>query len=282
MRTQSNTGFEPRGQRRDIRKLRRFALSKKYLERLIPAKTLTLTTFLLAMAGIKPSPAQTSDPQITQKKSPFDTTTDVSLGVFGQLTPTRIPITTFSSTTGSWVQQTTQGTTPSAGVLGVFHQQFNPWLGYNVNFGYSRFTENYSMGYATTNSPGSLRQGSIRTNMFELSGAYVVQGPHTPRFGTFAQVGGGVLPFLPTQNPSPGSVNFRAAMVFGVGANYQLTQHLGLRAEYRGLFYKNPDFRVAGSLPVSKLFTVTSEPTISVFYTFGGGSKKQKSAAATH
>jgi len=167
-------------------------------------------------------------------------------------------------------------------VLGVVHQQFKPWLGYNVNFGYSRFSENYSMGSSFTSpgppySAGSLRQGSIGTNLYELSVASVIQGPHTKRFGTFAQLGGGILAFLPTQRPAPNSVDIRALMVFGTGVNYKLSEHLGVRVVYRGLFYKNPDFQSQDSrVPVSKLFTVTSEPTVSIVYSFGGGSKKQK------
>ncbi|HEY1743478.1 MAG TPA: hypothetical protein VGG18_09960, partial [Granulicella sp.] len=183
------------------------------------------------------------------------------------------------------------GTSPSAGVLGTFHQSLRPWLGYNVNMGYSRFSENYSQGSAylpTTNQGGQVpppplqnnpssnfSQGSIGTNMYELTVAYAVQGPKTKRFSTFAQLGGGGLYFLPTQDPSPYAEQVRATMVFGVGMNYKLSEHFALRAEYRGLFYKNPDFKNPDApIPISKLFTVTNEPTLSVVYTFGRGKKK--------
>jgi hypothetical protein len=60
-------------------------------------------------------------------------------------------------------------------------------------------------------------------------------------------------------------------MVFGVGMSYRLTEHLGLRAEYRGLFYKSPDFApMRNEVPVTRLFTVTNEPVVSLSYTFGG------------
>ena len=62
-------------------------------------------------------------------------------------------------------------------------------------------------------------------------------------------------------------------MIFGVGMNYKLTSHLDLRAEYRGLFYKSPDFNLPpygqGNFPITRLFTVTSQPAISVVYSFG-------------
>lgn len=52
--------------------------------------------------------------------------------------------------------------------------------------------------------------------------------------------------------------------------NYRLTKRLGLRAEYRGLFYKNPDFAPnLNTVPVTRLFTVTNQPAVSLTYTFG-------------
>ncbi len=252
-------------------------------------RVLWLSASLLAMAGVLPATAQTVDSHITREK--FIPSTDISLGVFGQLTPSRVPVTTNTLAIGTAITQTTQGTSPSAGVLGTFHQSLKPWLGYNVNMGYSRFSENYSQGSAflpTVNKGGvvpppplqnypsyNFAQGSIGTNMYELTVAYAVQGPKTKRFSTFAQLGGGGLYFLPTQDPSPYAEQVRATMIFGVGMNYKLSEHFALRAEYRGLFYKNPDFKNPDApVPISKLFTVTNEPTFSVVYNFGRGKKK--------
>jgi hypothetical protein len=66
-------------------------------------------------------------------------------------------------------------------------------------------------------------------------------------------------------------------MLFGVGMNYQISRHLEMRAEYRGLFYKSPDFNLPPydgfDFPMSRLFTVTSEPAVSIVYRFGGMKK---------
>jgi len=112
--------------------------------------------------------------------------------------------------------------------------------------------------------------------MYELTAAYVLQGPKNGRFSTFAQLGGGTLAFLPTHDPSPYAVQFRATMVFGAGITVKLSDHLGLRGEYRGLFYKNPDFKNNGPAPTTKLFTVTNEPTVSLVYIFGRGRRKTR------
>lgn len=225
--------------------------------------------------------AQTADSPNGQKKSL--TSTDLSIGISGQLTPSRTPTTTLSESAGVQSTETTQGTSPSAGVLGTFHQSYGPWLGYNVNLGYTRFTENYSLGHAfvpnsSTNFPAfsDFARGSIGTNMYEVSVAYAIQGPRARRFNTFAQFGGGGLFFLPTENHSPYANQIRPTMLFGVGINYKLTPRLAIRGEYRGLFYKNPDFAYysGNAIPISKLFTVTNEPTVSIVYTFGGRKKK--------
>jgi opacity protein-like surface antigen len=206
---------------------------------------------------------------------------DISLGISGQLTGTRIPTTTIQDEFGVRRTQTTQGTSPSAGVLGTIHQSFKPWLGYNVNLGYTRFSENYSYGSAYIPSKlshsgpwASFSQGSIETNVYELTIASVFEGPRNKRFNTFGQFGGGGLFFLPTQGNSPAHQQTRPAMIFGIGMNYKLTEHLDLRAEYRGLFYKNPDFAYSqGGFPIAKLFTVTNSPAVSLVYRFGGAKK---------
>lgn len=203
---------------------------------------------------------------------------DFSLGALGQLTPARTP-TAVSYDAGTLTIQSIQGTSSSAGVLGAIHQSFKPWLGYGVNFGYSRFSEEYAQGiyfvpdptlFPTENPTSSFSRGSIGTSMYELTGSYLIQGLRTGHVEWFAQLGGGVLTFLPTKNPSVLSVQFRPAMVFGSGMNYKLSKHWALRAEYRGLFYKNPDFNGANDeVPTVKLYTITSEPTISIVYRFG-------------
>lgn len=203
---------------------------------------------------------------------------DVSVGIFGQLTQGRTPITSQQYSNGLFTTQKSQNASPSAGVLGTFHQQFTRWFGYNVNAGYTRFTENYSYGTAvvppaTSSFPptSSFTQGAIGTNVVETTVAMVVQGPRARRFNTFAQLGGGGLFFVPFTHSDVYHNQIRPAMVFGIGMNYRLTEHLGLKAEYRGLFYKSPDFSpTRNDVPVTRLFTVTNEPVVSLTYTFGG------------
>lgn len=219
-------------------------------------------------------------PKVTaqSRKEQSSSFTDISMGVFGQLTLARMPANTFSNQFGTYTFQNTQGTSASAGVLGTFHQSFRPWVGYNINLGYSRFNEDYSEGAGLIPNPSAVRQpfsydtflrASLGVNMYEVTVAYVVQGPRTARFDTFAQFGAGGMAFLPTR--APYGVMIRPAMIFGTGCDYALSDHWALRGEYRGLFYRNPGFRGAvDSVPTTQMYTITNEPTISLVYRFEG------------
>ena len=193
----------------------------------------------------------------------------LAVGVTAQLTATRT-VTQFSDL------QHILGTTPSAGFLATFQQQIRPLLGYDINFGYTKLTENYqadsgNFAVSPAVTTGSFTRGSVPANVFEISGAYTVKRPqYGSRFQPFAEAGGGVLIFDPTTAPFEGHSSYRATFLFGGGVDCRLSASLGLRAEYRGLLYKNPDFgAVITPIPTTKYFTVTSEPTISLQYRFG-------------
>jgi opacity protein-like surface antigen len=193
----------------------------------------------------------------------------LAVGVTAQLTATRT-VSQFSDL------QHIVGTTPSAGFLATFQQQIRPLMGYDVNFGYTKLTENYQantgdFAASPVVTTGSFARGSVPANVFEISGAYTVKRPqYGSRFQPFAEAGGGVLIFAPTTAPFEGHTSYRATLLFGGGVDYRLGASWGLRAEYRGLLYKNPDFgAVITPIPTTKYFTVTSEPTISLQYRFG-------------
>ena len=205
---------------------------------------------------------------------------ELSAGTFAQVTGSRNPGSTTDTGGAILSQQMSQSTTPSVGVLLSERQSFGPWLGYTANVGYTRFTENYTSGVVQTSASGtdfaSFARGSIGTNAVELTGSYLVharRGRYTP----FAQLGGGMLVFVPTPSTQPVSYVYRGTGLFGVGLSYRLNPRVELRAEYRGLFFKSPDFRYGKSgvvpippVPVTQRYTVAQEPTLSITYRFGG------------
>jgi opacity protein-like surface antigen len=235
--------------------------------------SLLLALAILSSSSVSVAQTLTAKPQ----ENNFKPTIDFALGVSGELTDTRTPMTR-SSEASAFVTQQTQAIDASAGVLGTFHQSIKSWLGYTVNVGYTRSTHDYSYAQGfipNPNAPGEVTysQGAIEADRYELTLGYVVEGPRNKRFRTFAQVGGGGLFFVPTASYFANQQT-RPAMLFGAGMEYKITPHMGVRAEYRGLFYKGPDFAYDfGNVPVQRLFTITSSPTISLVYRFGGTRK---------
>jgi len=156
-----------------------------------------------------------------------------------------------------------QGTAPSTGTLGTFRQTFSPWLGYSINLGYARVSEQYRSDNGNYGFPDNL---NINSNMYETSITYIAHTSINKRISLFGDGGPGLLTFLPIPGENyPGlSVQVRPTGVFGSGIDLHLSRHFDFRAEYRGLIYNNPDFRTGDTL--SKRITLTSEPTISLVY----------------
>lgn len=170
-----------------------------------------------------------------------------AVNVFGQ----------FSGTSnGNGIQDTP---TDSLGVLATVRQSFHPWLGYEVNYGYTRFSEKYS----TIPFP-------VQNNLHEVSGAYLLQGPTIPFLGLqpFGAVGVGALIFLPTTTGGQKyNQQTRVPLLYELGVNYPiLTSHLGLRFQYRGLVYKTPDFNSASLTTNAR--RQTSEPSVGAYLRF--------------
>ncbi len=192
--------------------------------------------------------------------------TSISLGAFPQLTATRIVTSPYNFITESL--------SPSAGVLGTVRQSFSPWLGYSVNMGYTRASER-GTDNAGVDSSNTASNFTIPANVYEFSLSYLAERHVTPRLSAFADVGAGMLAFLPfhsgaaTIADAPNralapNVNYRPLGVAGFGIDYCLTGNLSIRAEYRGQLYKFADY--GNALP--RYLTVTSEPTISLVYNF--------------
>ncbi len=236
----------------------------------------TLVLVLFSKAII----AQTVKPP---KNENFTPGTDFSLGLMGQTTFARNPTTFAVFPEWTVANQQIQSQSPSAGALVTFHGAMKPYLGYNVNFSYTRFTQTDSEGsgyvpgqgtHPPLGSFGTFAAGGLDTHMYELTLAYAFYGPRSKRFRTFGQIGGGGLFFEPI-NASFAHQETRPAMVFGMGGEYDVSRHFSVRAEYRGLFYKMPDFGIDNGFPKQRLFTVTNSPAISLVYRFRASSNQQ-------
>jgi opacity protein-like surface antigen len=144
----------------------------------------------------------------------------------------------------------------SGGAEAAFRHSFHWWLGYEGAYTYTRYHESY------TDVPFG-----VQHNQHEFSGSYFVHGP-TVFVQPFALVGVSAVLQAPSLNGGQNVPHqWEPGINFGVGANLPLlTSHLGLRFEYRGVYYKAPDFGQADLQTGS--YRVTSEPMVGAYFHF--------------
>jgi outer membrane immunogenic protein len=162
---------------------------------------------------------------------------------------------------GSFVKTTTdngiqQSATNSGGVLANYRFFFTQSSGVEVNYGYSLNTQSYGL------ASGLL---GIKSNQHEVSAAYVYRHAFR-RFTPFAEAGVGGLVFDPTGAPGA-STQSRAAFVYGGGADFNITNRVFLRAEYRGFVYNTPTFDLSEALGADRV-THRAEPSVGFGYRF--------------
>jgi opacity protein-like surface antigen len=131
-----------------------------------------------------------------------------------------------------------QHATDTGGFLVSYRYHFNRWLAADASYGYARNTQqNFT-------SAGPL---SVQANVHQATGALVVTVPRRIfRLNPYVLAGTGALIFDPTGNSgafvSGATSQAKLAFLYGGGADYELSKHFILRAEYRGYVYGRPDF----------------------------------------
>ena len=158
------------------------------------------------------------------------------------------------TTTDNGIQQTA---TNSGGVLATYRFFFTRSSGVEANYGYSLNTQSYSQ------PSGFL---GVKSNQHEVSAAYVYRHAFR-RFTPFAEAGVGGLVFSPNGDAPGASTQSRVAFVYGGGADFGITKHVFLRAEYRGLVYNSPTFDLTEALGADRV-THRAEPSVGFGYRF--------------
>jgi outer membrane immunogenic protein len=105
----------------------------------------------------------------------------------------------------------------------------------------------------------------VDSRSHEVSAAYVLRFP-MKRWTPFVLAGAGALVFQPNSF-SLADTQARAAGVYGAGADINLSQHVFVRAEYRGLIYNSPTFGLT-ALSGADRITHRAEPSIGFGYRF--------------
>ncbi len=153
----------------------------------------------------------------------------------------------------------------TAGVLVSLHYIARPYIGLEFNYGYARYTENYTGAAVAESTGNSLFQ--VQTKVNEYTFGYFATPPH-PVFGfqPFVSVGFGTSGFTPT--PRGGQElpeKARATYYYSVGLQKDYG-HLGLRAGFRETFFLAPDFGQNYLTIVQH--TTTYEPMVGVYFRY--------------
>jgi opacity protein-like surface antigen len=162
---------------------------------------------------------------------------------------------------GSFVKSTTDNgvrnsATNSGGVLGTYRYFFNTHSGVEANYGYALNTQNFVSSNGAT---------GVQSYSHEISAAYVFRLP-MKRFTPFVSAGAAALVFDP-KNFQGADTQTRAGIVYGGGADFNISHHIFMRAEYRGFVYNSPTYNLT-SLDGTDRITHRAEPSIGFGYRF--------------
>ena len=157
--------------------------------------------------------------------------------------------------------------TKSGGFLIGYRYHLNPWFAVQGDYGYTRDTQKYFDPF--------FGETDIQANIHQLTGEAVITAPSSSRVRPYALAGIGGLFFRPTNSLSNNSIGIgngsgnnqtKAAFVYGGGVDFDLTKYVALRAEYRGLLYKIPDFQIPGL--ATDNFTHMAQPSVGLVWRF--------------
>ena len=163
------------------------------------------------------------------------------------------------STSGNFLDQ---NPTNSAGVLASYRYGFGNHSALELNYGYTRNSQNYSDQFSGLTA-------SQQANVHEATADYVFKFGHGAHLTPFLLAGGGALIFAPTNTfftQVGADTQAKGAFLYGGGFDYHVTHGLSFRAQYRGLVYKAPDFGLAELSTDS--WTHTAEPSFGVSFRF--------------
>ena len=176
-------------------------------------------------------------------------------GVFqsGCLAPTIATTAANSTSTGG-------GTCYGPGVLASYRYMVTPRSALEVNYQWSQYYTNYI--YSNLNF-------NIHTRMQEISAAYVFNF-NFRNWNPFLEAGPGAFIFSALDNTGTQIFNPKRTTnigaLYGGGIAYELSPSFDIRAEYRGIVVKAPNFGVANA--DTKRYYNINAPAIGIAYHF--------------
>ena len=193
---------------------------------------LALSFSTAALAQAPPAPPTAFDRQLAR----------IDLGVSG-----KGEFTTQVDGTNYLSQAVTLKPSNTLGALITVRYVKSPLVGLEFNYGYARYTDNFTVtnGSATPAGSSSFVLG-VQATASEYTFGYVA---HARRqyygFTPFASIGAGSTAFRPTKGGGQGNLpQARATYYYSVGGDYPIyNDHFGLRATFRQSIENAPDYQ---------------------------------------
>ncbi len=222
-----------------------------------------LFCLLLTAAGSTAKAQTSQNPELDRQLSRIDLGI-VAVGVFNTESNGTALVATNPGTSPSGTVPTHVNLSPgqTAGAVVTLRYIAKPFVGFEGNYGYARYTDTFTPFGAQANA-------GVQQNATEYTLGYVVHA-RKQYFGLtpFASAGLGTIAFRPT--PGGGLAlpkQARAAYYFSIGAETTVfSPHFGVRVLYRQVFFKAPDFET-NYLTIQQ-HTSTYEPGFGFFLRF--------------
>jgi hypothetical protein len=223
--------------------------------RLCCVRSVLFCLLLTASGSIAKAQTTSQNPALDRQLSRIDLSV-VALGIFnkdsnGTATVNGKPNTPVNLSPGN-----------TAGALITLRYVVSPFIGFEGNYGYARYTDTFTPFGAQPN-------GGVQQNASEYTLGYVVHA-RKQYFGLtpFAAGGLGTMVFRPTPGGGLALPEQARAVYYGtVGVETTVgSPHFGVRAQYRQIFFKAPDFET-NYLTIQQ-HTTTYEPGFGFFLRF--------------
>jgi outer membrane immunogenic protein len=146
------------------------------------------------------------------------------------------------------------------GVLGSYRYMVTPRSALEGNYQYSR---------NITNLRNSVNNINIHTKMQEISAAYVFSFTYK-KFNPFVEGGPGAFLFTPLDDPQTQTFGAKRTTniggLYGGGIAYEISPSFDIRAEYRGIVVKAPNFGLT-NFTTNRWYNI-SNPAVGIAYHF--------------
>ena len=218
---------------------------------------------------------------------PAHAQTDVAASLYGAFSGSTTAPSTSNAPGGALLSPSN-----AAGALIELRHIRNPLVGYEATYAYNRANQSEIVTSATPpacpvgNCINIDTVAAVPANAHALTGDWVAS-VKLANFRPFALAGGGVLfhvpaagtvpiPYITCSRTSPtceqGTINISTKtqatglFVYGVGVDWGLLPHLGLRLQYRGNVYKLSS--LLKEFSSESAFTRTAEPMLGLYFRF--------------